>query len=190
MVLLTGGASARFGAPKHIQAHPEGGTWSSYLVDLFQGAFDNGPVRILGEAVPGRPDLAPIDDPREGPARALARWAAAEGENSVRWWVVACDQVRWDASTLAGWHGSAQEADPEGRAWVLAQVEGEMQPLGGFLGGRLLHQLGRSTEQRLIALARSLPHRILSRAASPFLDLDDPGSHKTWLLERRALGGD
>jgi hypothetical protein len=107
-----------------------------------------------------------------------------ENEAAARWWVVACDQVRWEEASLAAWHGSARTADPEGRAWILAELDGEPHPLGGFLGGRLVNLLGGSKERRLIALARSLPHRTLPWTASPFQDLDDPESVRAWLQER------
>jgi molybdopterin-guanine dinucleotide biosynthesis protein A len=185
MLLLTGGASTRFGSPKHLQPHPEGGTWASYLVDLFQEAIGHGPIRILGEPVPGRPQCKRLDDPREGPARALARWATGESEELTRWWVVACDQVRWDIESLALWHSTALGADPGGEAWVMAEIDGEAQPLGGFLGGGLLPALRHSKEQRLLGLARSLSCRILLWEARPFQDLDDPDSFQAWVSERR-----
>jgi hypothetical protein len=49
----------------------------------------------------------------------------------------------------------------------------------------VLPSLGRSTEHRLLALARSLPSVVLPWAASPFLDVDDPRAHARWLRERR-----
>ena len=185
MVLLSGGAGARFGAPKHLQEHPEGGSWASFLVDLFVDTLGAGPIRILGEPVPGRPDLCRFDDPREGPAKALSRWAALEQARPDRWWVVACDQVNWNATSLEVWCASAREADPAGAAWVMPEIEGETQPLGGFLGTDLLPAVGRSSERRLLSLARSLPSVILPWTAAPFLDVDDPGAHERWLQERR-----
>lgn len=184
-MLLTGGASSRFGAPKHRQPHPGGGSWASHLIDLFRQVFGPGPVRILGEPVAERPELPCLDDPREGPARALAGWAAAERARAERWWVVACDQVRWNEASLIAWHAAARRVDPQGRAWILAEFGGELQPLGGFLGGCLLDLLGGSRERRLMALVRALPHRTLPWAESPFQDLDDPESFQAWLEERR-----
>lgn len=185
VVLLTGGSSSRFGAPKHLQAHPEGGSWGSFLVRLFQAVLGDGPIRILGEPVAECPDLPRFDDPREGPARALTFWAAAETRTARRWWVVACDQVRWDPASLAAWHEAARRADPAGEAWVLPEILGERQPLGGFLGGALLPSVGRSTERRMHALTRSIPTVAMRWEAGPFLDLDDPEAVVAWLRERR-----
>lgn len=185
MVLLTGGSSSRFGAPKHLQAHPEGGSWANFLIRLFQSVLGEGPIRVLGEPVAERSELPRFDDPREGPARALSHWAAAETRSARRWWVVACDQVRWDAASLAAWHEAARQADPSGEAWVLPEILGELQPLGGFLGGELQFRLGRSTERRMFVLARSVPHLGLPWEAGPFLDLDDAEAVAAWLRERR-----
>ena len=186
LVLLTGGSSSRFGAPKHLQAHPEGGSWAYFLVRLFRQVLGEGPVRILGEPVAECPDLPRIDDPREGPARALSRWAAAETQSVRRWWVVACDQVRWNPASLAAWHEAARQADPSGQAWVMPEILGELQPLGGFLGGELLSHLGRSTERRMLVLAGSMPNLSLPWEAEPFLDLDDAEAVAAWLRERRS----
>lgn len=185
MVLLTGGASARFGAPKHLQPHPEGGSWGSHLVDVFTRTLGPGPIRVLGDPVVGRPDLLCVEDPREGPAMALSRWAAAERVATRRWWVVACDQVGWEDLSLASWHQAAQRTDPAGECWVMAEIEGEPQPLGGFLGAALLPAAGRSEERRLLALARSLQAKALPWTAAPFQDLDDPQSFQRWQEERR-----
>lgn len=186
LVLLTGGASRRFGAPKHRQPHPQGGSWASFLADLYLAVLGPGPVRVLGEPVPGRPEFPCLDDAREGPARALRGWAAGEREPALRWWVVACAQVRWTADDLAAWAVAAEALDPDGAAWVMAELQGEPQPLGGFLGGGLLAALAARPERRLLELARALPWIALPRPPEPFLDLDDPAAAEGW---RQTRGG-
>lgn len=151
---------------------------------MFAEALGKGPVRILGEPVAGRPDLPRLDDPRQGPAQALARWAAQETATPQRWWVVACDQVQWEPAELLDWHAAAAAEDPAGRAWVLTTLKGEPQPLGGFLGGTLLGALAGSAETRLLRLAASLPLRVLPWREQCFLDLDDRGAAEAWLRDR------
>ena len=152
---------------------------------MFTRALGDGPVRILGEPLAERPDLPRLDDPRDGPAQALVHWAAREQVEARRWWIVACDQVHWDPPELAAWHAAAAEADPEGRAWVLAALNGESQPLGGFLGGALLGGLAGSPERRLLQLARTVPQRLLPWRTEPFLDLDDRASAEAWRRRRQ-----
>lgn len=158
-------------------------------MDVFTSALGEGPVRILGEPVAERPELPRFDDPRQGPARALAGWAARETAAAPRWWVVACDQVQWEPEELRAWHAAAAAADPAGEAWVLAALQGEPQPLGGFLGGTLLGALAGATEQRLLRLAASLPQRVLPWRSPPFLDVDDRAAAAAWLQGRRAGEG-
>lgn len=138
-------------------------------------------MRILGEPVEGRAELPRFDDDRRGPAQALVRWAARESAVAPRWWVVACDQVQWEPAELLEWHAAAVQADPDGLAWVQADLQGEPQPLGGFLGGTLLAALARSPETRLLRLAQSLPQRILPWREQPFVDFDDRRSAEAWL---------
>ena len=83
------------------------------------------------------------------------------------------------------WWIGAAEADPEGRAWVLAALNGESQPLGGFLGGALLGDLAGSPERRLLQLARTVPQRLLPWRTEPFLDLDDRASAEAWRRRRQ-----
>lgn len=183
-MLLTGGAGQRYGGPKHLQPHPAGGSWASHLVGLFERVLGPGPMRILGDSMPDRPELVPIEDPREGPARALARWAGNEQDTARRWWVVGCDQVVWEEASLRAWHTAACAEDPDGEAWVLAILHGEIQPLGGFLGHRLLPAAAASAERRLLALARTLSRRELAWDAAPFQDMDDPKTFQNWLARR------
>jgi molybdopterin-guanine dinucleotide biosynthesis protein A len=175
LVLLTGGRGRRFGAPKHLQPHPAGGTWGGYLAGVFAAVFPGGPIQLLGEALPDRPDLAPLDDPRQGPAEALRRWAGARRAHPDRWWIVACDQIRWTPDALAAWHARAVAADPDADRWVLARHGGRLQPLGGFLADALAPRLAGAAGAALMALVDSLPCRILEAEGDQWLDQDRPG---------------
>jgi len=114
LLLLTGGLGRRFGGPKHLQPHPAGGSWGGHLAAVFEAVFPGAPMQLLGEGLPDRPDLAPLADPRQGPALALRHWAAGAGGGShpERWWIVACDQIGWTGSALDAWHGAVSRADP------------------------------------------------------------------------------
>ena len=184
LLLLTGGASRRYGAPKHLQLHPDGGDWGSHLLDVHGQALGPGPVRILGPGLPGHPDLPSLPDDGRGPALALAAWARSERAACRRWWVAPCDQPRWTVASLRTWHSLAAEADPGGEAWVAAETGGRIQCLGGFLGAALLPALGKSTETRLQALWEQLPHRLLPWEGEDFDDLDDRGAYEAWIRSR------
>jgi molybdopterin-guanine dinucleotide biosynthesis protein A len=175
LVLLTGGRGRRYGGPKHLQPHPAGGSWGGYLAGVFEAAFPGGPIQVLGDALPDRPDLAPLDDPRQGPAAALRHWAALDRAHPVRWWVLACDQIRWTPDALAAWHARAAWADPGGSHWVLARHRGRLQPLGGFLADALAPRLAGVPGAALMALADALPCRILDVKGDVWLDQDVPG---------------
>jgi len=172
LLLLTGGESRRLGAPKHLQIHPAGGTWAGHLVRVFEEIFPSGPIQILGEPVFERPGLSCLSDPREGPARALAAWAASGPPRAARWWVVACDQVRWTGPALRAWVDQAIESDPTGSRWVLAEQAERLQFLGGFLGAALLPSLAISTARSLRALTEGVPTVILPREGPEWLDVD------------------
>ena len=168
------------GAPKHDQPHPHGGSWSGHLVRVFQEVFPEGSIRILGHPVPERPELERFDDPRMGPARALSLWAASALPPVDRWWVVACDQVRWEAQDLGAWHRKALDADPEARAWVLAEHGGRLQYLGGFLGAALLPIVAASGAPSLRELAASLPTQVIPSEGREWLDVDSPEDRAVW----------
>jgi molybdopterin-guanine dinucleotide biosynthesis protein A len=180
LLLLTGGEGRRLGVAKHGQPHPEGGTWAGHLVGVFQQAFPEGIIQILGEPVPDHPELVCLLDPRQGPARALAGWAASGPPPALRWWVLACDQVRWSAPRLRFWSQRATEADPEGMAWVLADHGGRIQFLGGFLGGELVPAVARASGRSLHALMEALPTVILPATGPEWLDVDTPEDLATW----------
>lgn len=180
LLLLTGGEGRRLGAAKHGQLHPAGGTWAGHLVGVFQEVFPGGLIQILGEPVPERPELTCHSDPRQGPARALVGWAASGPPPTLRWWVLACDQVRWSAPRLRSWTLRARESDPEGKAWVLADHGGRIQFLGGFLGGDLIPTVARSSAKSLHALTEAVPTAILPATGPEWLDVDTPEDLAAW----------
>ncbi|MDP2875212.1 MAG: NTP transferase domain-containing protein [Holophaga sp.] len=175
MLLLTGGAGRRFGAPKHLQLHPQGGSWAGYLVTVFETVFPQGPVQILGAPVPERPELRNVEDLRQGPARAMALWAEKAPVISSRWWVLACDQVRWSVPTLEAWFARARTEDPNGQAWVLAEHKKRVQYLGGFLGASLVSKIAVSDARSLGEMAAHLPCHTLPATGSEWFDVDCPG---------------
>lgn len=176
LLLLTGGRGRRFGGPKHLQPHPAGGTWGGHLAGVFQAVFPDGPVQLLGEGLPDRPDLAPADDPRQGPAAALRHWAGLERSHPLRWWILACDQIRWTPEALEAWHRAAAAADPRAEHWVLGRFQDRIQPLGGFLADGLVPRLGLGSARALMALVDAMPCLILPVAGDPWLDVDTPDS--------------
>ena len=181
LVLLTGGQGSRFGAPKHLQPHPEGGTWGGHLVRVFEGLCPGCPVLLLGEPLPDHPTLMPWPDPREGPAVALAHWAAsAQGQHAPRWWVAACDQVRWTVPALETWQARAVAADPEGARWVLARHQDRLQYLGGWLGRGCLPAVAASRATSLRQLAEGLTVTILEDPGTVWEDVDTPADLRAW----------
>jgi molybdopterin-guanine dinucleotide biosynthesis protein A len=136
--------------------------------------FPGAPILVLGDPLPDRPNLPRIDDPREGPAVALRTWATSESPGVDRWWVVACDQVRWTSERLAEWARIGETADPAATRWVLALHDGHLQPLGGWLPDSLRPALAASTARSLMALVASLPHLALPREGAEWLDVDTP----------------
>jgi len=174
LLLLSGGSGSRMGAPKHELAHPGGGSWGGHLVRVFESAFPGGPIQVLGEALPDRPELPRLDDPREGPALALRAWAASEAPPAEVWWVVACDQVRWTKARLQDWWAAREACDPSFTHWVMALHGGHLQPLGGWLPATLRPALAVSQARSLRALATSLPHLALPRTGGEWLDVDTP----------------
>lgn len=174
LLLLNGGQSRRMGTAKHTLAHPAGGTWGGYLVGIFASVFPGGPVQVLGEPLPDRPDLPVVPDEREGPAKALTTWAALEAPAPRRWWVVACDQVRWTPVSLRDWARRAEAADPQALHWVLARHEGHLQPFGSWLPASLRPALAATPARSLIAVAESVPHLILPGEGPEWMDVDTP----------------
>ncbi len=180
LLLLTGGEGRRLGAPKHRQPHPAGGSWAGHLVSVFEEIFPDGPIQALGEPVPERPELGCLSDPRQGPARALAAWAASRPPMVERWWVLACDQVRWTSPSLRAWVSRAEESDPEAEAWVLAEQGERIQFLGGFLGAALVPRVALSAAKSLRALTEELPTRILPDSGPQWLDVDSLEDLARW----------
>ena len=174
MLLLSGGAGTRLGAPKHALAHPAGGSWGGHLVGVFEAVFPGAPIQILGESLPDRPDLPCLDDPREGPAVALRTWAVSKAPTVDKWWVVACDQVRWTPARLAQWAAYCEAMDPSNASWVMALHDGHLQPLGGWLPDALRPTLAASQLRSLKALAASLPHLAVPREGEEWVDVDTP----------------
>jgi molybdopterin-guanine dinucleotide biosynthesis protein A len=174
LLLLTGGRGARMGTSKHDLRHPSGLSWGNHLVVVFHSVFPAGPVQILGEALVDRPDLPVLEDPRQGPVVALQHWAASPAPAAERWWVVACDQVRWDEGDLRSWAGLAEAGDPEQGHWVVGRCEGHLQPLGGFLPHRLRPALAKAEARSLLALVEALPHLALASDLPGWRDVDTP----------------
>jgi molybdopterin-guanine dinucleotide biosynthesis protein A len=175
LLLLTGGQGRRLGLAKHAQPHPGGGSWGGYLVDVFDQVFPGCPVQVLGAALPDHPELAPMADPGQGPAVAVVHWAGRTGGALARrWWVVACDQVRWTPERLAAWTQACEAADPTAAHWVLALHAGHLQPLGGWLPQALRPVLARSTGASLLRLVQALPHLALPQDGPEWVDVDTP----------------
>jgi molybdopterin-guanine dinucleotide biosynthesis protein A len=172
------------GGPKHSLAHPRGGTWGGHLVGVFESLWPEGPIALLGEPLPDRPELPTFGDRREGPAVALRDWCATPAAAADRWWVVACDQARWTPVRLAAWFRRVEKADPAAEHWVLAAHEGRLQPLGGFLAASLRPVLAAAAERSLTALARAIPHLVLPVDGPEWLDLDTPQERRAFEAER------
>lgn len=180
LLLLSGGGGTRMGAPKHALEHPAGGSWGGYLVRVFEATFPGAPVVVLGHPLPDRPALPRLDDPRRGPAVALRVWAAAGAPAVDRWWIAACDQVRWTPERLRAWAETCEAADPTASAWVMALHGGFLQPLGGWLPAALRPAMAASGAVSLMELAESLPHLSLPRAGSEWLDVDTPEARRSF----------
>lgn len=183
LLLLSGGSGRRMGAPKHALPHPEGGSWGGHLVRVFEAVFPGAPLLVLGEPLPDRPELPLVTDPREGPAMALRAWAAGQAPAVDRWWVAACDQVRWTPARLAEWAQACVAADPAAAHWVMAQHDGHLQPLGGWLPAALRPALLAASARSLTGLALALPHLALPRPGSEWADLDTPDQRQLWEAE-------
>lgn len=180
LLLLSGGQSRRMGVPKHALPHPEGGTWGGHLVRVFRTVCPEGPVVVLGEPLSDWPLLPRLDDPREGPAVALRTWCATQAPREDRWWVVACDQVRWTPDRLAAWLRRVEAEDPDAAHWVMAEHGGRLQPLGSVLPGGLRSALTASDERSLSRLARSVPHRVIPTEGPEWQDLDTPEERRAF----------
>nr|WP_306672379.1 NTP transferase domain-containing protein [Geothrix fuzhouensis] len=179
-MLLSGGQSRRMGEAKHALAHPAGGSWGGRLVQVFGTVFPGAPVQVLGDPLPDHPELTVVEDSRQGPARALQTWAAQEAPAVLRWWVVACDQVRWTPVSLEAWARRAQVADPQALRWVVAQHAGHLQPLGGWLPSILRPQVAASAPCSLTALAEALPHLLLPCDGPEWRDVDTPEERRAF----------
>ena len=180
LLLLTGGRSSRMGEPKHLLEHPSGGTWGGHLVRVFASVCPHGPTCVLGDPIPDWPALPRVDDPRQGPAVALRTWSGLPAPAARRWWVVACDQVRWTSGRLGLWLGQAKAADPDASHWVLARHQGHLQPLGSLLPASLRPRLADMANQSLLGLVERLPHLILDLEGKEWLDVDTPETRKAF----------
>lgn len=184
LLLLSGGQSRRMGAPKHALGHPGGGTWGGHLVGVFEAVFPGGPILIVGDPLPDRPDLTVLSDPREGPAAALRAWALVSPAAPRRWWVLACDQVRWTPERLRAWADRAEAADPGAAHWVMARSGGHLQPLGSWLPDALRPRLAQAASRSLAALAEILPHLVLAQDGPEWRDVDTPEERAAFEADR------
>lgn len=180
LLLLTGGQGRRLGGPKHPRPHPGGSTWGGHLVEVFGAVAPHGPIQILGEPLPNRPDLYTVPDEGLGGAAALIQWAGRSGPKARRWWAVACDQVRWTPELLRTWLEMAERCDPQAMAWVVAKADGRLQPLGGFLPGHLREPLSAIDCVRISDLVRALPNHQLEWDSPVWDDVDTPADLQRW----------
>jgi molybdopterin-guanine dinucleotide biosynthesis protein A len=180
MLLLTGGSGRRMGGPKHSLPHPDGGSWGGSLVRTFAAVFPGAPVWVLGAPLPDHPTLPQVDDPREGPAVALRAWATQSLPEAARWWIVACDQIRWTPDRLQAWAHRTEAADPSCAHWVLAQHEGRLQPLGGWFPACLLPALQTHDQRSLLELTAAFPRLVLRSRGPEWLDVDTPEARRAF----------
>ena len=180
LLLLTGGQGRRLGGPKHPRSHPSGSSWGGHLVEVFSTVSPKGPIQILGEPLPDHPDLYSIPDEGLGAAAALIQWAGRSSPKAKRWWVVACDQVRWTPDLLKLWLEMAEGSDPTASNWTVATADGRLQPLGGFLPGTLRESMVGLDFARISDLVRALPHRVLEWDSPVWDDVDTPADLCRW----------
>jgi molybdopterin-guanine dinucleotide biosynthesis protein A len=190
LLLFTGGRGARLGGPKHGRPHPSGASWGGHLVDLHRRVFGGAPACILGAPLPDHPGLPVIEDPGEGPAVALRRWAVEGVPGATRWWLAPCDQVRWTEEDLRAWHALAQAADPEARAWVVAEAGGRPQPLGGFLGHGLRPALAAASATSMRGLMDAVPCLLIPADFPGFADVDTAAGLVAWQAETKGKADD
>jgi len=180
LLLLTGGQGRRLGGPKHPRSHPSGCSWGGHLVEVFSTVSPKGPIQILGEPLPDRPDLYSLPDEGLGAAAALIQWAARSAPKAKRWWVVACDQVRWTPALLRVWLETAERHDPTETKWIVAIAQERLQPLGGFLPGDLRGRMVGLDVVRIRDLVRALPNMPLKWDSPVWDDVDTPADLARW----------
>jgi molybdopterin-guanine dinucleotide biosynthesis protein A len=189
ILLLSGGSGRRMGAPKHGLEHPAGSSWGAHLIRTFDAVFPEGTRLVLGDPLPDYPNLDRLDDPRLGPAIALRTWAQARLAGAVpgadRWWIVACDQVRWTPERLRAWTATCQQEDPGGGRWVIAAQGKRLQPLGGWFPQALCPQLAACEATALTRMVEALPHLILPEAGEEWRDVDTPEERQDFEAESR-----
>jgi molybdopterin-guanine dinucleotide biosynthesis protein A len=179
LLLLCGGKGQRLGGPKHLRPHPKGLSWARHLVNTFRELCPKGPVHLLGDQIPDALGLV-VKDPRQGPAVAISAWAKIELPETRRWWIVPSDQVLWEPKNLASWLEEAENVDPDGEHWVMALESQREQPLGGFIGSKILPRLANLHETRVRDLVRTVPKIAIHSRAYQGLDVDTPEDLALW----------
>ena len=130
--------------------------------------------------MPDLGDLASLPDAGAGAAAALIHWAGRPSPGAERWWVVACDQVRWTPESLGRWLELAVAHDPEASRWMVARAKGRLQPLGGFLADGLRKPLAGLDCLRMTELVHALPHLALDWDSPVWEDVDTTEDLRRW----------
>jgi hypothetical protein len=142
-------------------------------------------MRLLGAPLEDHPDCPTLKDSGQGPAAALVAWAEETTDAPLRWWVVACDQVRWTAAALEAWHKTVELSDPEAKHWVLALEGARAQYLGGFLPSALVPGLAGQKANEMKTLVAKVPFQLIPWPNAGWQDLDTPEDQERWIQQAK-----